>query len=157
MGLHFLLQGIFPIQGSNLGLHHFHQYLVSISLTFFLLWGVAIAELSHIPPALILQSLPTTNIPSFATTDESRLTHHSHPQSIVYISKIRHAAAAAAKSLQSCLTLCDPMDRSPPGSSVNGMLQTRILEWVVTPFSWGSSQSRDRTWVSCIAGRLVTF
>ena len=47
--------------------------------------GVAIAEVSHISPALTLQSLSTTNIPSFATTDRSRLTHHSHPQSIVYI------------------------------------------------------------------------
>ena len=35
-----------------------------------------------------------------------------------------------AKLLQSCLTLCDPMDRSPPGSSVQGILQARILEWV---------------------------
>ena len=38
--------------------------------------------------------------------------------------------AAAAKSLQSCLTLCDPIDSSPPGSSVPGILQARILEWV---------------------------
>ena len=40
------------------------------------------------------------------------------------------AAAAAAKSLQSCPTLCDPIDRSPPGSSVHGILQARTLEWV---------------------------
>ena len=40
------------------------------------------------------------------------------------------AAAAAAKSLQSCRTLCDPIDGSPPGSSVPGILQARILEWV---------------------------
>ena len=40
------------------------------------------------------------------------------------------AAATAAKSLQSCLTLCDPIDSSPPGSPVPGILQTRILEWV---------------------------
>ena len=39
------------------------------------------------------------------------------------------AAAAAAKSLQSCLTLCDPRDGSPPGSSVHGILQARVLEW----------------------------
>ena len=39
-------------------------------------------------------------------------------------------AAAAAKSLQSCLTLCDPIDGSPPGSSVPGILQARTLEWV---------------------------
>ena len=44
-------------------------------------------------------------------------------------------AAAAAKSLQSCLTLCDPTDGNPPGSSVPGILQARILEWVVISFS----------------------
>ena len=45
------------------------------------------------------------------------------------------AAAAAAKSLQSCLTLCDPTDGSPPGSSVPGILQARTLEWVAISFS----------------------
>ena len=43
------------------------------------------------------------------------------------------------KSLQSCVTLCDPMDHSPPGSSVHGVLQARTLEWVAMPFSRGSS------------------
>ena len=46
-----------------------------------------------------------------------------------------YAAAAAAKSLQSCPTLCDPLDSSPPGSSVQGFLQARILEWVAISFS----------------------
>ena len=45
------------------------------------------------------------------------------------------AAAAAAKSLQSCLTLCDPIDGSPPGSPVPGILQARTLEWVAISFS----------------------
>ena len=45
------------------------------------------------------------------------------------------AAAAAAKSLQLCLTLCDPIDGSPLGSSVPGILQTGILEWVAISFS----------------------
>ena len=45
------------------------------------------------------------------------------------------AAAAAAKSLQSCPTLCDPIDGSPPGSSVAGILQARTLEWVAISFS----------------------
>ena len=58
---------------------------------------------------------------------------------------------------QSCLTLCEPMDCSPPGSSVHGILQTRILEWVTIPFSRGSSQPRDQTWVSCTAGRFFTI
>ena len=45
------------------------------------------------------------------------------------------AAAAAAKSLQSCPTLCDPIDGSPPGSAVPGILQARALEWVAISFS----------------------
>ena len=48
--------------------------------------------------------------------------------------------AAAAKSLQSHLTLCDPIDGSPPGSPVPGILQARTLEWVAMPSSRGSSQ-----------------
>ena len=54
---------------------------------------------------------------------------------------------------QSCPTLCDPMDYSLPGSSVHGIFKARILEWVAISFSRGSSQSRDRTHVSCIACR----
>ena len=45
------------------------------------------------------------------------------------------AAAAAAKSLQSCPTLCDPKDGSPPGSPIPGILQARTLEWVAISFS----------------------
>ena len=64
-----------------------------------------------------------------------------------------------AKSLQSCLTLCDPMDCSPPGSSAHGILQARILEWVVTTFSRGSSWPRDLTGISYIScmGRWVLY
>ena len=60
------------------------------------------------------------------------------------------------KVAQSCLTLCNPMDCSLPGSSVRGLFQARILEWVAISFSRGSSQHRDRTQVSCIAGRFFT-
>ena len=48
---------------------------------------------------------------------------------------IYHLAAAAAKSLQSCPTLCNPIDGSPPGSAVPGVLQARVLEWGATAFS----------------------
>ena len=54
-------------------------------------------------------------------------------------------------------TLCNPMDCSPPGSSVCGILQARILECVAMPFSRGSSRPRDQNWVSCIAGRFFTI
>ena len=57
---------------------------------------------------------------------------------------------------QSWLTLCNPMDSSLPGSSVHGILQGRILEWVAILFSRGSSWLRDWIWVSRIAGRLFT-
>ena len=59
--------------------------------------------------------------------------------------------------VQSCLTLCNPMDYSLPGSSVHGISQARILEWVAIPFSRGSPQPRDWTWVSCIAGWFFTI
>ena len=62
-----------------------------------------------------------------------------------------------AKIAQLCLTLCNSMDRSPPGSSVCGIPQVRILEWVVIPFSRGSSQLRNWTLVSHTAGKSFTF
>ena len=57
---------------------------------------------------------------------------------------------------RSCPTLCNPMDCSPPGSSVHGVLQARILEWVAIPFSRGPSRPRDQSWVSHISGKFVT-
>ena len=53
------------------------------------------------------------------------------------------------------LTLCDPMDCSPPGSSVHGILQARILEWVSMPFSRRFSWPRDGTHVSCISRKII--
>ena len=64
------------------------------------------------------------------------------------------------QSLQSCPTLCDPMDCSPPGSSVLGILQARIIEWVATPSSRGFAWPRDQNHVSCIcytADRFFTI
>ena len=58
---------------------------------------------------------------------------------------------------QSYPTFCDPMDYSPPGFSVHGLLQARILEWVAISSSRGSSWPRDQTWVFCIAGRFFTI
>ena len=58
---------------------------------------------------------------------------------------------------QSYLTLCDSMNCNLLGSSVHGVLQARILEWVAIPFSGGSSQPRGQTLVFCIAGRFFTI
>ena len=60
----------------------------------------------------------------------------------------------AVQSLSHVLLFCKPMDCSPPGSSVHGISQARILEWVAMPFTGGSSWSRDQTHISCI-GRCI--
>ena len=59
--------------------------------------------------------------------------------------------------IQLCPTLCNPIDCSPPGSSVHGIFQARILEWVVMPFSRVSSWPRGQTQVSCIVRRFFTI
>ena len=69
----------------------------------------------------------------------------------------RELWCASAKLLQLGPTLCDPVDCSPPGSSVHEILQARILEWVAMPFSRGSSQPRDQTQVSSTAGRFFSI
>ena len=68
------------------------------------------------------------------------------------------SACSHAKPLQSCLTLCDPMDCSPPGSSVHEILQAAILEWLAKPSSRISSQPRSRThvsYVTCVGRRVL--
>ena len=62
-----------------------------------------------------------------------------------------------AKLLQSCLTLCDPMDYSQTDSSAHGIFRARILEWIAVLSCRGSSQPRDRTLVSCIIGSFFTI
>ena len=68
-----------------------------------------------------------------STAALSSFTTQSHATSLSL--SFPAAAAAAAKSLQSCLTLCDPTDGSPPGSAIPGILQARTLEWAAISFS----------------------
>ena len=74
-------------------------------------------------------SLGQEHISTCIPIDETISTHVSHN------SPKESTAAAAAKSLQSCPTLCDPIDGSPPGSAVLGILQAKTLEWVAISFS----------------------
>ena len=64
-------------------------------------------------------------------------------------------ACVHAQLCQPCPALSDPLDCSPPGPSVHGTSQARILEWMVISFSRGSSRPRDRTPISCIVGRFL--
>ena len=71
---------------------------------------------------------------------------------LFYVPVVRYVS----KSL-SHVWVCDPMDCSPPGSSVHGILQARTLEWIAILFFRASSPLRIGTWVSCIAGRFFTI
>ena len=74
----------------------------------------------------------------------------------LHISGIVISAICCGLVAQLCLTLCDPVECSLPGSSLHGILQARILGWVAFPSSRGSSQLRNRTQVSHIVGRFFT-
>ena len=73
----------------------------------------------------------------------------------IFILKITPAVSACAAQLPP--TLCDPVDRSPPGSSGHGILQAGTLEWVAVSFSRGSSQPRGQTHVSCVSCNAGSF
>ena len=73
------------------------------------------------------------------------------------LSSLRWGEVRWGEVAQSCPTLCDSVDCSLPGSSIQGILQARILEWVAISFSRGSSRPRDRTQVSGIGGKCFNF
>ena len=140
VGCHALLQGIFLTQGSN------------PRLLCLLHWQVGSLPLTpprkpHFKAERSLFSLGTKNRWEFQD-DLIKMPHTKSVHSLRYHNSApppcgrwradgreRAAAAAAAKSLRSCPTLCDPIDGSPPGSPVPGILQARILEWVAISFS----------------------
>ena len=76
---------------------------------------------------------------------------------IAFLPSVQLVGESESEVAQSCPTLCDPMDCSLSGSSVHGIFQARVLEWVAISFSRGSSRPRNRTRVSCIAGRRFTI
>ena len=75
--------------------------------------------------------------------------HIAIPLSFPY--RVKDAPVCICAQPRSRVRLCDPVDCSPPGSSVPGIPQARILEWVATPFSRGSSRPGDQTRASCVS------
>ena len=73
------------------------------------------------------------------------------------LNQIPYNYTMSSEVAQSCLTLCDPIECSLSGSSIHGIFQARVLEWIAVSFSRGSSQPRNRTRVSYIAGRCFTI
>ena len=157
----------------NLNLCHEHQAWVKLQLALHLLL-LTILQLYHFPPPPLP---PISNSSCLFTWCQllyasCRIVLLSFPRDCTVKLKMSSLflylfffmfylceKCMRAKLLQSCPTLCDPMDCSPPGSSVHGILQARILEWVAIPSSRGSSQCRDWThvsYVSCI-GRRISY
>ena len=145
MGCHSLLQGIFLTQGSNLfltqgsnlGLLHCKQILYHLShqrrgffsILYFLLFTSLVFHIKT-------KSSDDFCIHLISFTYKTAISHSSKIHiRYTYSQLSQNAAAAAAKSLQSCPTLCDPRDGSPPGSTVPGILQARTLEWLAISFS----------------------
>ena len=89
-------------------------------------------------------------------THMTKWTNFKSPSQDLRWAFVRQGFAVLCLITQLCPTLCDPMDHGPPGSSVHGILQARILEWVAMPSSRGSSQPRDQTQVSHLAGEFFT-
>ena len=120
VGCHFLLQGIFPTQGLNPSLLHRKQMLYPLSKT------------TEKTIALTRQTF-VGKVMSLLFNMLTRFGIAFLPRSSVQFSSVA----------QSCPALCDPMDCSPPGSTIHGILQARVLEWGAISFSRGSSQPRD--------------
>ena len=185
VGRHALRQGIFPGQGSNPGLlqsrwllyslshREAHLFLKSNHILNAMAWTQEEWCLRNMMSTLtqwrLRMETGRTSIFGSVSSDclpqdwflcislERRCISLNRVASTIPLSFPLHECMPA-KSLLSCPTLCDPMDCSPPGSSVHGILQARILEWVATPSSGGSSQPRDRTcvsYVSCIGRRVL--
>ena len=92
----------------------------------------------------------------FLNTIEIKWVHWWCSQILEQCKKLLWKSANVKVSCSVTSDSCDHMHCSLPGSSVHGMLQARIMEWVAIPFSKGSCQPRDQAWVSCIAGRFFT-
>ena len=78
---------------------------------------------------------------------------------LLWVGQVFCYSSFAFEHAQSCLTLCDPLDCSPSGSSVHGIFQARILQWAAISTSRGSSRLRDRTHISCVSfiGRRILY
>ena len=118
---------------------HKFVYTLYICIYFYIRISVYVFKTEFIPPISIRHHrVPSINTSLFALQLRLPL-----PQAgLVFVP-------------QSCLTLCNPRDYRPPGCSVHGILQARILEWVAISFSRGSSRPKDRTHIPCTGRRIL--
>ena len=122
-------------------------------------WWVLTLRIAGLSAMIISSIIIFTSISTYFIASHM-WQHHNFLHEWLYMpvsSVLAHSLKQVVLVSQLCPTLCYPMDCSSPGSCVYGFLQARILEWVAFPFSNGSSWPRDRSWVSCIAGRFFTI
>ena len=122
-----------------------YYFLLHFCLFFFFFWPHCLAYGMLIPQP----GIEPKDFTAVKVSSPNRWTTREFP--ICFL-----CACVHAKSLQSCLTVCDPMDSNPQGPSVHGILQARILEWVTMPSSKGFSWPRDGTQVFCLVGGSFT-
>ena len=163
VGCHFLLQEIFPTQGLNPGLLHCRQTLYWLSYkgrSLYMYMCVYIYTRTYIlflfghTIWLLGSSSPGE---SSQPRDWTLISHIAGRLFTNWATREDLAPQKESEVTQSCPTLCNPMDYSPPGSSVHGIFQARVPEWVAISFSRGSSWPRDRTRVYHIVGRRFTI
>ena len=122
-------------------------YCSTLTASAFRIWNSS-AGIPSLPLALLIIMLL-----------KAHLTSHSRMSGSRWVTTQSWLLVCIAKLLQSCLTLCDPVDCCPPGFSAHGILQARILEWIAVSSSRGSSWPRDWTrvsYVSCIDRQFLS-
>ena len=151
-------RGIFPTQGPNPGLLHCRQMLYHLSHQGFCIRGRKIWA----PPKKRVKILDRTGIWALLDKNIPSMLNILSLSTVIWLyngKSLFCGIVCICTCLYTCLTLYDPMNCSLPGSSVHGILQARILEWVAISFSRASSRPRDRTHVSSISctGRWILY
>jgi len=142
---------------------YFKKHLLLNSKDFFPLWNFTFKKRIH-----RYKNGPKLSLEISGYTTQFKWYLISEKQWIAPLLCIQHfvAAAAAAKSLQSCPTLCDPIDGSPPGSPVPGILQARTLEWVKMDQNWTQfsasklpplAQDHRHKWFNCESSQPISI
>ena len=124
---------------------------------------VCMLGLFSMPPGFLASISPCSSIAYMQCTSACLFIHvcghvgaHTHTHTHTHTHREHVQTKPEVLAAQSCLTLCNPMDCSPAGSFVHGILQARTLEWVALSFSRGFSRPRDQTPLSSIAGGFFT-
>ena len=137
-----------------------HIFFYNVVLVSAVQWSVSAVSIHISPPLCTFLLPPPSHVPSSSQNTELSPPCYiaaSHELAVVYM--VVCVCVCVCSVVQLCLTLCKPMDGSPPGSSVHGIFQATILGQVAISSSRGSSWPRDQTHISCISctGRRIFF